>query len=172
VAQYRLPFRPHRAGDSGQRVRLGSKRGYDPLPANSDLPPTADIIRPARLVAISGLRCAAIRGPLYPTADITTGGRNRRGTRPDGQISGAVWRWPVQPLLQKYSCSRFDQITFISALSSPSERGVGHRHERWDGMRWTRGALKTKALSCGRRSRVVLTPRRRRQVLEKQASQG
>ncbi len=31
------------------------------------------------------------------------------------------------------------------------------------------GAL-TKALSCGRRSRVVLTPRRWRQVLEKQAS--
>jgi len=26
---------------------------------------------------------------------------------------------------------------FISALSCPSERGVGHRHERWDGMRWT-----------------------------------
>ena len=35
------------------------------------------------------------------------------------------------------------------------ERGVGHRHERWGGMRWTRAALKTKAptlrteKSCG-----------------------
>jgi hypothetical protein len=33
-------------------------------------------------------------------------------------------------------------------------------------MRWTRVALKTRALSCGRRSRVVLTPRRWRQVGE------
>jgi hypothetical protein len=37
-------------------------------------------------------------------------------------------------------------------------------------MRWTRAALLTRVLACGRRSRVVLTPRRRRQVLEKQAS--
>jgi hypothetical protein len=44
------------------------------------------------------------------------------------------------------------------------QRGVGHRHERWDGMRWTQLVLKTRALACGRRSRVVLTPRRRRQV--------
>src|ERR1700676_2862498 len=31
-------------------------------------------------------------------------------------------------------------------------------------MRWTRAALLTRALACGRRSRVVLTPRRWRQV--------
>src|ERR1700694_116204 len=31
-------------------------------------------------------------------------------------------------------------------------------------MRWTRVVLKTRAPTCGRRSRVVLTPRRRRQV--------
>jgi hypothetical protein len=37
-------------------------------------------------------------------------------------------------------------------------------------MRWTRAALLTRALACGRRSRVVLAPRRWRQVLEKQAS--
>jgi hypothetical protein len=35
------------------------------------------------------------------------------------------------------------------------------------GMRWTQAALLTRALTCGRRSRVVLTPRRRRQVCEK-----
>jgi hypothetical protein len=39
------------------------------------------------------------------------------------------------------------------------------------GMRWTQGVPKTRALICGRRSRVVLTPRRWCQVLEKQASQ-
>ena len=32
------------------------------------------------------------------------------------------------------------------------------------GMRWTQAALLTRALPCGRRSRVVLTPRRWRQV--------
>src|SRR5277367_3520678 len=34
-------------------------------------------------------------------------------------------------------------------------------------MRWTRAALLTRALACGRRSRVVLTPRRWRQVGER-----
>ncbi len=62
---------------------------------------------------------------------------------------------PVQPSLQKYSDFPKTQITLYPLLSCPSERGVGHRHERWDGTRWTRGALKTKALylrtekSCG-----------------------
>src|ERR1700722_16681295 len=34
-------------------------------------------------------------------------------------------------------------------------------------MRWTRAALLTRALACGRRSRVVLTPRRWRQASQK-----
>jgi hypothetical protein len=41
------------------------------------------------------------------------------------------------------------------------------RHERRVGMRWTQVALLTRAQSCGRRSRVVLTPRRWRQVGER-----
>src|SRR6202040_63687 len=44
-----------------------------------------------------------------------------------------------------------DPNHFISVAVLSRKRGVGHRHERWDGMRWTRGALKTKALSRGRR---------------------
>jgi hypothetical protein len=43
------------------------------------------------------------------------------------------------------------------------QRGVGHRHERWGGMRWTRMHADERAFR-GRRSRVVLTPRRWRQV--------
>jgi hypothetical protein len=46
------------------------------------------------------------------------------------------------------------------------KRGVGHRHERWDGMRWTRQCAR-RACQCVRRSRVVLTPRRWRKVLER-----
>jgi len=39
-------------------------------------------------------------------------------------------------------------------------------------MRWTQAARLTGDAAGGRRSRVVLTPRRWRQVLEKQAFQG
>jgi hypothetical protein len=52
------------------------------------------------------------------------------------------------------------------------QRGGSRSSRTRDRMRWTQAALKTRALTCGRRSRVVLTPRRWRQVLEKQASQG
>ncbi len=54
----------------------------------------------------------------------------------------------------------------------PHKGAFRDRHGRRVGMRWTQAAPKTRALSCGRRSRVVLTPRRWRQVLEKQASWG
>jgi hypothetical protein len=56
------------------------------------------------------------------------------------------------------------QITGIFPRIPSRKRGVGHRHERWGGMRWTRTKLLTRACACGRRSRVVLTPRRWRQV--------
>jgi hypothetical protein len=45
---------------------------------------------------------------------------------------------PVQPHLQKYFRFLQNQISFLFAPSRPGKRGVGHRHERWDGMRWTR----------------------------------
>jgi hypothetical protein len=40
------------------------------------------------------------------------------------------------------------------------------------GMRWTQAVLKTRAPACGRRSRVVLTPRRWCQVRERQLSRA
>ena len=50
-------------------------------------------------------------------------------------------------------------------------RGVGHRHERWDGMRWTQQHQRAHKRAdewrcCVRQSRVVLTPRRWRQAPE------
>jgi hypothetical protein len=47
----------------------------------------------------------------------------------------------------------------------PHKGAFRDRHGRKVGMRWTQAALLTRALTCGRRSRVVLTPRRWRQVL-------
>ena len=43
-------------------------------------------------------------------------------------------------------------------------RGVSRSSRTRSGMRWTRAALLTRAQARGRRSRVVLTPRRWRQV--------
>jgi len=52
-------------------------------------------------------------------------------------------------------------------------RGAGRdRHERAVGCSGREGLRKTNASRRGRRSRVVPTPRRWREVLEKQASQG
>src|SRR4029078_8992730 len=45
---------------------------------------------------------------------------------------------PVQFCPQKYLPSRYPQISPITPAVSSLTRGVGHRHERWDGMRWTR----------------------------------
>jgi hypothetical protein len=71
---------------------------------------------------------------------------------PDGQIGDL----PVESLSQKYSGSLLTQITFISFASWPDTKGAFRdRHERRAGMRWTRGALLTRALflrtakSCG-----------------------
>jgi hypothetical protein len=44
----------------------------------------------------------------------------------------------VQSLRNKYIPSLSAQITGLSHAIPSRERGVGHRHERWDGMRWTR----------------------------------
>src|ERR1700677_1208687 len=76
--------------------------------------------------------------------------------------------WVVQSSSQKYSGSLLTQITSISAAVPTHTQGAFRdRHERRAGMRWTRVARLTRAQSCGRRSRVVLTPRRWRQVGER-----
>ena len=51
--------------------------------------------------------------------------------------------WVVQIFTKKYSGFHRTQITGL-CLSSRSARGAfGHRHERWDGMRWMRSAQLT-----------------------------
>ena len=61
------------------------------------------------------------------------------------------------------ACGR-TQISHIYSAVSPHSRGVSRSSRTRGGMRWTRAALLTRALACGRRSRVVPTPRRWRQV--------
>jgi hypothetical protein len=57
-----------------------------------------------------------------------------KGDLPDG----LACRFRVQPLLQKYSGFPKTQITLYPLPSRPDQRGVGHRRERWGGLRWTR----------------------------------
>jgi hypothetical protein len=89
---------------------------------------------------------------------------------------------PVQPHFKKYSHSRLTQITSISLAVPPPTRGVSRSSRTRGGMWWTRqhrarGVMVAGRVSrersqreltngaCrGRRSRVVLTPRRWRQV--------
>jgi hypothetical protein len=78
----------------------------------------------------------------------------------DGQISGS----PVQPHFQKYSGSLQTQITSTSIAIPAHTEGrfaiVTDVGQGCDG----RGMSKTNDVARGRRSRVVLTPRRWRQV--------
>jgi hypothetical protein len=59
-------------------------------------------------------------------------------TLPDGQISGRAVHLPVQPLAQIFSAFPVGQIIAKTRAPCPGKRGVGHRHERWGGLWWTR----------------------------------
>jgi hypothetical protein len=75
--------------------------------------------------------------------------------------------WVVQSSIKKYSRSLLTQITCISlAIPAHTKGRFAIVTDVRLGMRWTRVVRLTSALSCGRRSRVVLTPRRWRQVGE------
>jgi hypothetical protein len=72
---------------------------------------------------------------------------------------------PVQSYLKKFSASPLTQIKSISSAVPPHTEGrFAIVTDVGCGMRWTQAALLTRAPACGRRSRVVLTPRRWRQV--------
>ena len=62
---------------------------------------------------------------------------------------------PVQPHSQKYFASPVGQIISTSSRHPVPRRGAYHdRHERWDGMRWTRQRFARDGIA-GRASRLV-----------------
>jgi hypothetical protein len=72
---------------------------------------------------------------------------------------------PVQSCAQKDSTLPVGQIITTGLRRSTPNRGAFRdRHERWDGMRWTRLCGLTSGAVRGRRSRVVLAPLGWRQV--------
>jgi hypothetical protein len=85
---------------------------------------------------------------------------------PDGQISarGAVCLSSLNfGFSENISLPAWPKSHLDLLLSRPTE-GRSRSSRTRGGMRWTQMVLLTRAPACGRRSRVVLTPRRRRQV--------
>ena len=48
------------------------------------------------------------------------------------------WQETYFPLAQNFSLNAQPKSHLQLPLSRPEKRGVGQRHERWDGLRWTR----------------------------------
>src|SRR5215218_11183827 len=71
---------------------------------------------------------------------------------------------PVQSHFEKYFGFLATQITTVVRTVSSHQRGVSRSSRTRGGMRWTPMVLLTNSAGRGRRSRVVLTPRRWRQV--------
>src|ERR1700738_2772263 len=67
------------------------------------------------------------------------------------------------PLAKIFRFALYPNHFYIPRRPAP-QRGGSRSSPTRGGTRWARAALKTRALTCGRRSRVVLTPRRWRQV--------
>jgi hypothetical protein len=82
---------------------------------------------------------------------------------PDGQISEMAVICLSSPLCKNILIFRNPNHCYISRRPAP-HKGRWPSSRTRGGMRWTWAAPKTRARACGRRSRVVLTPRRRRQV--------
>ena len=85
-----------------------------------------------------------------------------RQINPTGK-SLLIFRNRVKPLCEKYFCFAERKITLYVRRPVPLKGRCATSTTR-GGMRWTLMALLTRAPDSGRRSRVVLAPRRRRQV--------
>jgi hypothetical protein len=75
---------------------------------------------------------------------------------------------PVQPRLEKHCRFLLTQIIGLSHAIPSRERGVGHRHERWGGMRWTRQRRRVRRVQGGlsiERMPVSIHPARGRTTL-------
>jgi hypothetical protein len=103
------------------------------------------------------------------TQDASSEARHTR--LPDGQISCAAYRPRVQPLLQKYFCFSEIKIKLYDSHPVPL-RGALRNVNDAERDAVDAAARLTSDAASGRRRRVVLTPRRWRQVRERQLSRA
>src|SRR3954466_2305309 len=88
--------------------------------------------------------------------------------QPDGQITENL----SSPLTKNIPLSPSGKSALPARAISPDERGGSRSSRTWVEMRWTRMAAKDERRYRVRRSRVVLTPRRWCQVLERRTLLG
>jgi hypothetical protein len=96
----------------------------------------------------------------------------RRFNRAADLPGGPAAQNRVQPFQQKYFASPFGRSSFIDSPSRLGHKGRTRRHGRWVRDAVDATATHDERRCGGRRSRVVLMPRRWHQVPDKQASQG
>ena len=115
-----------------------------------------------------------VEGGLAQRNPPTLSPQRRKAPLSHGDFARRANQWFVCPVpfAKIFRFSFEPNHLYISCIPGPTQGRFAVVTNVGQGMRWTRVAPKTRALSCGRRSRVVLTPRRWRQVLEKQASWG
>jgi hypothetical protein len=132
---------------------------YQSKACKSALGPTNHAVR-ARDLRSAGHRCQAVRTQLPPGKRRFA--RKRRFLEADqGDLGRPVPSAKIFPFLFE------PNHLLIFRHPGPHRGAFRDRHGRRVGMRWTQAAPKTRAPSCGRRSRVVLTPRRWRQASRK-----
>ena len=68
-----------------------------------------------------------------------------QNTRSDGQITSDYRKYVSRPEMKNISLFRSANQWHIYRHPVPTQRGVGHRHERGTGMRWTRRLQLTSA---------------------------
>ena len=88
--------------------------------------------------------------------------------QPDGQITADFPKLESSQGIKNIPLNMSGKSPLQARPVSPDERGGSRSSRTRGGMRWTEVAAKDEPASCGRRSRVVLAPRRWRQVRGKQ----
>jgi hypothetical protein len=133
-------------------------------------------------VSASDLRSAGHRCQVVRTKLPGRNGRRITGSSRFRATAGvfAPKRCFIEPDQLDATCPVLDQKIFpfpsdpnhllILRHPGPHRGAFRDRHGRKAGDAMDAGGAKDEGATCGRRSRVVLTPRRWRQVLEKQAS--
>src|SRR5450756_2956636 len=84
--------------------------------------------------------------------------------QPDGQITADFPKFESSQGIKNIPLNMSGKSPLQARPVSPDERGGSRSSRTRGGMRWTRVRRKTNAAVCGRRSCVVLAPRRWRQV--------
>jgi hypothetical protein len=91
------------------------------------------------------------KSSTHPAGCLIDGGHRAKAPLPTYRFCPSGKSLKICPALPRkiFRFPRRANHLYKLAPSRSEKRGVGHRHERWDGMRWTR---QRRARDCGRRA--------------------